>query len=99
MEQPEIPLDHVIHQPIRTRIIAYLVSRGPTDDATLRSGLALSDGLVTKHIRELIDSEYVSFEKGLVNGKYPRTTYRMSPLGRRRFGDYLSALLEIIHGE
>ncbi len=99
MQRPDVQLDQVIHQPVRTRIIAYLVSRGPSDQATLQTGLALTDSHLKTHLRELIENEYVSFEKGPVNGSFQRTIYRLSPLGRMRFGDYLRALSEIIHAE
>lgn len=91
-------LDRVIHQPIRTRIMAYLASHGPTDYVTLRSDLGLTDGHMTTHMRELIGSEYVSFEKDFVDNKKPRTTYKLSPTGRKQFGAYIKTLKEIIRG-
>jgi predicted ArsR family transcriptional regulator len=96
---PDAELDRVIHQPVRTRIVAYLASHGPTDYVTLRNTLGLSDGHMTTHMRELIESEYVSFEKEFVDNKKPRTTYKLSPTGRKQFGAYIKALHEILKGE
>ena len=89
-------LDRIIHQPVRTRIVAYLASHGQTDYVTLRNALALSDGHMTTHMRELVGSEYVSFEKDFVDNKKPRTTYKLSPMGRKQFSAYIKALKEII---
>lgn len=91
-------LDRVIHQPIRTRIMAYLASHGPTDYVTLRNSLGLTDGHMTTHMRELVGSEYVAFDKDFVDNKKPRTTYRLSPAGKKQFGAYIKALQNIIQG-
>ena len=92
-------LDRIIHQPVRTRIVAFLASRGPTDYVTLRDALELTDGHMTTHMRELVGSEYVSFEKDFVDNKKPRTTYKLSPLGRKQFAAYLKTLKEIVEGK
>lgn len=91
-------LDRVIHQPVRTRIMAYLASHGPTDYVTLRDSLGLTDGHMTTHMRELIGCDYVSFEKDFIDNKKPRTTYKLSAVGRKQFGAYIKALNEIIQG-
>ncbi len=78
--------------------MAYLASHGPTDYVTLRNALELTDGHMTTHMRELIASEYVSFEKEFVDNKKPRTTYKLSALGKKQFGAYIKTLKEIIQG-
>jgi DNA-binding MarR family transcriptional regulator len=64
----------------------------------LRNALDLTDGHMTTHMRELLGAEYVSFEKDFVDNKKPRTTYRLSPAGRKQFGAYIKTLKEIIKG-
>ncbi|HAR43453.1 MAG TPA: transcriptional regulator [Bdellovibrionales bacterium] len=91
-------LDRIIHQPIRTKIVAFLASRGTTDYVTLRDSLGLTDGHMTTHMRELIGSEYVSFEKDFVDNKKPRTTYKLSAFGKKQFASYLKTLKEIVEG-
>jgi DNA-binding MarR family transcriptional regulator len=93
-----VELDRIIHQPVRTRIVAYLASRGPTDYVTLRDNLGLTDGHMTTHMRELVGAEYVTFEKDFVDNKKPRTTYKLSPQGKKQFAAYLKALKEIVEG-
>ena len=88
-------LDRVIHQPVRTKIMAYLVGREASDYATLKKALDLSDGHMSTHMKELIGSGYVEAEKAFVDKK-PRTTYVITKLGKERFGDYVSALKRVI---
>ena len=89
-------LDRVLHQPIRTRIVAFLASNGPTDYVTIRTKFKLTDGHMTTHMRELLKCEYVSYEKDFVDNKTPRTTYKLTAIGKKQFTAYTKALLEII---
>jgi predicted ArsR family transcriptional regulator len=88
-------LDRIIHQPVRTRIVAFLASRGPVDYVTLRNALRLTDGHMTTHMGELVGSKYVRFAKDFVDNKKPRTTYRLTTQGKRQFAAYLKALRKI----
>ncbi len=93
-----IGFDRVIHQPVRTRIVALLASRGHTDYVTLRNLLGLTDGHMATHMRELVSAEYVSFEKEFVDNKKTRTTYNLSALGKKQFAAYLKTLKELVEG-
>jgi len=88
--------DRIIHQPVRTRIVAFLAKHGPTDYVTLRDQLGLSDGHMTTHMRELIGAEYVRFEKEFVDNKKPRTTYKLNATGRKRFAAYREVLKKLV---
>ena len=91
----DIELDRVIHQPIRTRIIAYLANVKECDYTTLKNSLGLSDGHMTTHMRELLSGQYVEMEKEFVNNK-PKTTYRITKEGKKRFLAYINTLKDII---
>ena len=88
-------LDKVIHQPIRTKIMAYLVSRGTTDYTTLKKALELSDGHMSTHMKELLESGYVEMEKAFVDNK-PKTTYSITKVGKKKFSDYVDTLKQLI---
>lgn len=88
-------LNRVLHQPIRTRIMAYLVASGSSDYTTLKKMFDLSDGHMTTHMRELLEHEYVQTEKTFVQNK-PRTTYYLTAKGRDAFLDYVAVLKTII---
>jgi predicted ArsR family transcriptional regulator len=90
-------IDKVIHQPIRTKILAYLTHHGRCDYVTLKKQLGLTDGHMTTHMRELIGKTYVEVEKSFVNNK-PKTTYTLSALGKQRFQEYISTLQSILNG-
>lgn len=88
-------LDQLIHQPVRTKIMAYLVSAGPCDFTTLKKALDLSDGHMSTHMKLLVESEYVEMEKTFVNNK-PKTTYKISKIGKKKFADYINTLKLLI---
>ena len=91
----DVELDRIIHQPIRTRIMAYLADVKECDYTTLKNALDLSDGHMTTHMRELLSSQYVEMEKAFVNNK-PKTTYRITKEGKKRFLAYINTLKDII---
>jgi len=88
-------LDKVIHQPVRTRIMAYLANVKECDYTTLRDALQLSDGHMSTHMKELLTSGYIEMEKTFVNNK-PKTTYRITKEGKKRFAAYVSSLKQLI---
>lgn len=88
-------LNRVLHQPIRTRIIALLVAAGSCDYTQLKKELNLSDGHMTTHMRELLEYRYVVSEKMFVDNK-PRTTYYLTDEGRAAFAEYIESLKRII---
>ncbi len=88
-------LNRVLHQPIRTRIMAFLVANGSCDYTTLKNQFNLTDGHMTTHMRELLENEYVAMEKSFVHNK-PRTTYSITQQGKKAFEDYIDTLKKII---
>ena len=92
-----IKIDEVIHQPIRTRIIAHLVNTQECDYSTLKKTLELSDGHMTTHMRVLLKNEYVEMKKEFVKNK-PKTTYSITKKGKQKFKEYIENLKQIITG-
>lgn len=90
-------LDRVIHQPLRTKIMALLANIKECDYTTLKNKLNVSDGHMSTHMKELLSSQYVDMEKSFVDNK-PRTTYKITREGRRRFLAYVEQLKELISG-
>ena len=88
-------LDKVIHQPIRTRIMAILVNRGECDYSSLKKQLELTDGHMSTHMKELLSSGYVEMEKAFIDNK-PKTTYSVTKVGRKRFAEYVNSLKKLI---
>jgi DNA-binding MarR family transcriptional regulator len=88
-------LDKVLHQPIRTRIMAFLAATKECDYTTLKNHLNLTDGHMSTHMKELLNSNLVEMEKEFVNNK-PRTTYRITKEGKKRFLNYVAALKNLL---
>ena len=91
-------LNRILHQPIRTRIMAYLIARGHALYTEIKQEFGLSDGHMTTHMRELLEHEYVGMEKAFVNNK-PCTTYYVTEKGRQAFAEYVQQLKRIIEIE
>ena len=88
-------LDKILHQPIRTRIMALLATQQSCDYVTLKKLFALSDGHMTTHMRELLSNNYVLADKLFVDNK-PKTIYSITPEGKKAFTDYIHVLRNII---
>jgi predicted ArsR family transcriptional regulator len=90
-------LDQTIHQPIRTKIMAYLVNSGSADFTTLKKVLDLTDGHMSTHMKLLVESGYVDMDKTFVDNK-PKTTYSISKEGKKKFSEYVSTLRKMVGG-
>lgn len=88
-------LDKIIHQPVRTRIVAFLVNVGSCDFVEMKKALDLTDGHMSTHMKELIGNGYVEVEKSFVDNK-PRTTYKITRDGRKKFLSYVESLKSLI---
>ncbi len=88
-------LDKLLHQPIRTRIMSLLIGSDSVDYKTLKKELGLTDGHMTTHMRELIANNCVKVKKAFVDNK-PKTTYKVTSVGKKRFSEYVESLKQII---
>lgn len=88
-------LDQIIHQPVRTKVLAFLINSGATDYTTLKKNLELSDGHMSTHMKLLVENEYVEVEKSFVDNK-PKTIYKISKMGKKKFSEYVNNLKALI---
>jgi DNA-binding MarR family transcriptional regulator len=94
-------LNEIIHQPVRLRIMAALVS---VEDETqleftyLRDLLEVTDGNLGAHLRKLEANGYVQLTKTFVARK-PRTFVSATRRGRGAFEDHVAALEAIMRGD
>ena len=91
-------LNETIHQPVRLRIMAALVTLEPTDEVDftyLRDLLEVTDGNLGAHLRKLEDAGYISVNKVFVERK-PHTFVAASAAGRKVFQEHVSALESIL---
>jgi DNA-binding MarR family transcriptional regulator len=96
-----LDLNELIHQPVRLRIMAALVTL--EDDIQLeftylRDLLEVTDGNLGAHLRKLEEAGYVQLIKTFVARK-PRTYITITALGQSAFDKHVAALEVITRGE
>jgi DNA-binding MarR family transcriptional regulator len=56
----------------------------------------LTDGNLSRHLAVLADAGLVAIEKGYDHNR-PQTICRITPIGRKRYLDYLKVLEQLVH--
>jgi len=96
-----IELNEIIHQPVRLRIMAALVTLEASDEVDftyLRDLLEVTDGNLGAHLRKLEEAGYIAVNKVFVKRK-PRTYVSVTPEGRRNFQEHVATLEAILKSE
>lgn len=88
-------LDPILHERVRLGILVLLVEADELDFTTLKETLGVTDGNLAQHLRVLEEAGVLAVRKTFV-GRRPRTYYRLTPEGRRRFLEYLDRLRSIL---
>jgi DNA-binding MarR family transcriptional regulator len=91
-------LNETIHQTVRLRIMAALVTLEPTDEVDftyLRDLLEVTDGNLGAHLRKLEDAGYIAVNKTFVERK-PRSFIAATAEGRKVFKEHVAALKSIL---
>jgi DNA-binding MarR family transcriptional regulator len=94
-------LNKTIHQPVRLRIMAALVTLEPgseVDFTYLRDLLEVTDGNLGAHLRKLEEAGYIAINKLFVERK-PHTFVAATPEGTRAFEEHVAALESILKGK
>jgi DNA-binding HxlR family transcriptional regulator len=98
MKKPPIDfngLDTAVHGPIRLGIMAALQVDGALDFTTLKKRLDTVDGSLNLHLGKLEEQGYVAGKKAFV-GLRPKTTYKITPAGRKALADYIQSMKTLI---
>jgi DNA-binding MarR family transcriptional regulator len=93
-----VELNEIIHQPVRLRILAALVTLQDGDEVDftyLRELLQVTDGNLGAHLRKLEEAGFISIKKTFVERK-PRTYIAATADGRRAFQEHVAALESIL---
>lgn len=90
-------LDRIMHEKARLGIMTSLMTH-PSGlvFGELKQLCSLTDGNLSRHIEVLHEAGMVEVRKGFER-KRPQTLCVLTPLGRRRFQEYLSELERVIH--
>ena len=88
-------LDTAVHGPIRLGIMTALQVDGPLDFTTLKRRLETVDGSLNLHLSKLEECAYINSKKAFVALR-PKTTYRITPAGRKALANYLESMKRLI---
>jgi DNA-binding MarR family transcriptional regulator len=89
------PLDPLLHQSVRTRLVAFLAARGEATFKELKELLCVTDGNLDAHIRKLHAVSYISSRKEQIN-KRNQTFYSLTEKGRKQFQQYVLSLQNLL---
>lgn len=88
-------LDPLLHQPLRTQLVAYLAGAAEVTFTELKSQLQVSDGNLESHLKKLIAADYVTVRKETGNGR-PQTFYALTEPGREALRQYVGTLQKLL---
>lgn len=88
-------LDPLLHSQLRLAVMSILLSVEEADFVYLKEKTNATAGNLSVQIDKLNEAGYIEVEKSF-SGKKPRTTCRMSKLGRQAFENYVEALKSYI---
>ena len=87
--------DTVLHQPIRSKLIATLLNNEEMPFKALKEKLKLTDGNLSSHLKKLEEVQYIQIDK-FFEGKRPKTVIKISSIGRDAFKAYIKQLKQFI---
>lgn len=85
----------MIHERIRLGIVSALAANDALAFNDLKSLLATTAGNLSVHARKLEEAGYVACEKTFEK-RLPKTTFRLTPAGRRALARYLDHMEALI---
>jgi DNA-binding HxlR family transcriptional regulator len=89
-------LDRVIHERARLSVLTSLITHAKgLPFGELKQLCGLTDGNLNRHLTVLEEAKLVVTVKGVEHGR-PQTVCRITPLGRRRYVEYLAVLEQVV---
>ncbi|MEY4503755.1 MAG: hypothetical protein RL154_47 [Pseudomonadota bacterium] len=91
--------DPILHNPLRSKIVALLSTHEKLVYKTLKDETTLTDGNLAGYLKSLEEAGYIEYEK-LFEGRKPKTIYMLTPKGKEAFLNYIESLKNFIkeHG-
>lgn len=88
--------DKLIHERLRLGIVSALAVNERLSFNELKALLSASDGNLSVHARKLEEAGYVTCDK-YIEGRMPKTEYRLTDAGREALDRYLGHMEALIH--
>jgi len=89
--------DPVIHAPGRLQICGLLSGVDDAEFALIRDRIAVSDSVLSKHLKLLVEAGYVKLTKAPFEGRQ-RTWVRLTRRGRSAFAAHVAELRRLAAG-
>ena len=93
--KPFKDLDPVLHSQLRLAVVSLLMSSESADFTFLQEQTGSTAGNLSVQISKLKDAGYIEVTKKF-SRNYPQTLCRITPLGRKRFVEYVKALRDYL---
>ena len=89
-------LDRVIHERARLSVLTSLITHAKgLPFGQLKQLCALTDGNLNRHLMVLEEAKLIAVAKGMEQNR-PQTVCRITPLGRKRYLEYLGVLEQVV---
>lgn len=85
------PLDPLLHSQLRLAVMSVLMNLDEADFVYIKQHTQSTAGNLSVQLDKLAEAGYITIEKGFA-GKKPRTTCRITQLGKDAFAAYVDAL-------
>ncbi|MGD0960424.1 MAG: transcriptional regulator [Methylomonas sp.] len=95
MSERSIHLNPLLHQPIRTQIVAFLSSRGEATFSELKRALAITDGNLGAHLNKLTEAGLIAARE-VQSASRPQTVLLLTECGRAALADYVDQLSKLL---
>ena len=89
-------LDRVVHEPARLVILTVLAQADEVEFRFLEEVSGLTKGNLSSHISKLEEAWYLVVKK-FFRGKFPATSLKITPSGRRAFKTYRRQINQALH--
>jgi len=94
-DESPLGLDRLIHERLRLGIVSALAVNASLSFNDLKRLMKTTDGNLSVHARKLEEAHYITCDKSF-EGRVPKTSYSLTPQGRRaleRYLDHMEALI------
>lgn len=89
-------LNPLLHSQLRLAIMSILMNVEEADFVYLKEKTEATSGNISVQLDKLAAAEYIEVKKSFV-GKKPRTTCRITDIGKEAFEEYINALRSYLH--
>lgn len=89
-------LDPLLHSQLRLAVVSILISVDSAEFTYIKEKTGSTAGNLSVQITKLKEGGYIEVKKNF-RDNYPQTLCKITPLGRQRFAEYVTALKEYLN--